>query len=138
MAAETDRCIAQLREFFAAQQAELAKRMDQQLHAFTRQIAARLDSLSDQVVHRFSAELNAHATQALNALMTDWAEQNRALVDTECNRALDQFSARLQSLSNAHVENYRKEMQNLSLNLKSRLRGVAHALQDVGPTSHRS
>lgn len=138
VSAETDGYILELREFFAAQQAELAKRLNHQLDAFVRQTAARLDALSDQVARRFSTELHAHSSQALNALMSDWAEQSRVLVDAECNRALDQFSARLQSLSAAHLETYHKEMQNLSSNLKSRLRSVAHALQEIGPASHRT
>jgi len=137
-AAEHARLIAEARQTLANQQAEFAQRLAQQFDSFSCQIASRLETLSTQVVHRFSEELNVHAGQALNALMSDWAEQNRVLVDSECSRHLDQFSARLQSLSNAHLETYHKEMQNLSSNLKSRLRGVAHALQDVGPASHRS
>jgi len=137
-AAEHARAIAEARQTLANQQAEFARRLAKQLDSFNRQIASQLENLSGQVIQRFAEELNAHAGHALNALMSDWAEQNRALVDTECNRHLDQFSARLQSLSTAHLEIYRKEMQNLSSNLKSRLRSVAHALQDVGPTSHRS
>ena len=137
-AAEHARLITEARQTFAHQQAEFAQRLAQQLDSFNRQIASRLEALSDQVIQRFSEELKVHAGQALNALMSDWAAQNRVLVDTECNRHLDQFSARLQSLSNAHLENYRQEMQNLSSNLKSRLRSVAHALQDVGPASHHS
>lgn len=137
-AAEHARLITEARQTLAGQQAEFAQRLAQQLDSFNRQIASRLETLSDQVIHRFSEELKVHAGQALSALMSDWAEQNRVLVDTECNRHLDQFSARLQSLSNAHLETYRKEMQNLSSNLKSRLRSVAHALQDVGPASHHS
>ncbi|HLW81943.1 MAG TPA: hypothetical protein VKS20_07880 [Candidatus Acidoferrales bacterium] len=136
--AEYARHMAALREFFNLQYAQFSHHLDQQLDVFCQQTASRLDSLSEQIIHRFCEELNTHAAQALNALMADWAEQNRALVDAECHHALDQFSARLQSLSAAHVESHRKEMQNLSLNLKSRLRGVAHALQDIGPASHHN
>jgi hypothetical protein len=135
--AEHARLITEARQALAHQQAEFAQRLAQQLDSFNRQIASRLETLSGQVIQRFSEELKVHAGQALNALMSDWAEQNRVLVDTECNRHLDQFSNRLHSLSNAHLETYRQEMQNLSSNLKSRLRSVAHALQDVGPASHR-
>ena len=137
-AAEHALIIAEARQTLASQQAEFAQRLAKQLDSFNRQIALQLENISGQVIQRFSEELNAHAGHALNALMSDWAEQNRALVDAECNRHLDQFSAHLQSLSTAHLEIYRKEMQNLSSNLKNRLRGVAHALQDVGPASHRS
>ena len=137
-AAEHARLIVEARQTLANQQAEFAQRLAKQLDSFSRQIASQLENLSGGVIQRFSEELNAHAGQALNALMSDWAEQNRVLVDAECSRHLDQFSARLQSLSTAHLEIYRKEMQNLSSNLKSRLRTVAHALQDVGPASHRS
>lgn len=137
-AAEHSRVIAEARQTLANQQAEFAQRLAKQLDSFSRQIASQMETLSEQVIHRFTEELNVHTGHALNALMSDWAEQNRVLVDAECSRHLDQFSARLQSLSAAHLETYRKEMQNLSSSLKSRLRGVAHALQDVGPASHRS
>lgn len=137
-AVEHARLITEARQTLARQEAEFAKRLAQQLDSFNRQIASRLETLSGQVTQRFSEELKVHAGQALHALMSDWAEQNRVLVDAECTRHLDQFSTRLQSLSNAHLETYRQEMQSLSSNLKSRLRSVAHALQDVGPASHRS
>lgn len=126
----------ELRKLFAHEQAQFSKQLERQLDSFYSQTASRLDSLAEEIIRHFSEELSAHCSQALTALMTDWAEQNRALVDAECNRALDQFSMRLQRLSSAQIESYRKEMQNLSSNLKDRLRGVAHALQDIGPVSH--
>lgn len=132
------RRIAELRDFFVFQYGEFSRHLERQLDTFYGQTASRLDTLAEQIIRHFAEELNAHASHALNALMSDWAEQNRALVDAECHRSLDQFSARLQAVAAAHVENHRREMQNLSSNLKNRLRSVAHALQDVGPASHHS
>jgi len=126
----------ELRKLFAREHAQFSAQLEHRLDSFYKQTASCLDSLAEKIIQHFSEELSARSSQALTALMADWAEQNRALVDAECNRALDQFSARLQRLSDAQVESYRKEMQSLSSNLKNRLRGVAHALQDIGPASH--
>lgn len=112
---------------------EFSGRLEDRLESFYEQTASRLDVLSEEVVRQFCETLNQQMTEALNALMADRAEQNRALVDAECRAALDQFAARLERISSARLEGHRKELQVLSINLKTRLRGVAHALEELGP-----
>lgn len=121
-------------EVLAAQKCqEFSGRLESRLESFYEQTASRLDVLSEEVVRQFCETLNQQMTEALNALMADRAEQNRALVDAECRAALDQFAARLERISSARLEGHRKELQVLSINLKTRLRGVAHALEELGP-----
>jgi len=129
---------AQIEDLFAKKCEEFSGRLERRLDSFCDQTSARLDALSEEAIRHFSEALGQQATEALNSLMTDWAEQNRVLLDAECHTALDRFAARLEKISSSHVETHRKEIQNLSANLKSRLRGVAHALQDLGPSSYRS
>lgn len=117
---------------------EFSARLDRRLDSFYQQTAARLSVLSDEVVRHVSDVLKQQITDALTAVVADWSEQNRALVDAECHAALDRFAARLESLSCSRLEAHRKEIQNLSASLKVRLRGVAHALEELGPSSHRT
>lgn len=128
----------QFEELFTKKCEEFSSRLAQRLDSFCEETSARLDALSEQAIHRFSEALSQQTTEALSSLMTDWAEQNRVLLDAECHTALDRFASRLEKLSSTNLENQRKEIHNLSANLKLRLRGVAHALQDLGPSSYRS
>lgn len=128
----------QLEDLFAKKCDEFSRRLEDRLDTFCEQTSMRLDALSREAIQHFTEALNQQATEALSSLMADWAEQNRLLMDTECHKALDRFDGRLEKLSSARLEIHRKEIQNLSAHLKSRLRGVAHALQDLGPASYRS
>lgn len=128
----------QIEELFAKKCEGFSIRLERRIDSFCEQTSTRLDVLSEQAIQHFSDALNRQMTDALNSLMTDWAEQNRVLVDAECRTALDRFAARLEKISSSQLEGHRKEIQNLSANLKTRLRGVAHALQDLGPVSYRS
>ena len=112
---------------------EFSGRLDRRLESFYEQTASQLDVLSEAIVHQFCEALNQQMTGALNALMADRAEHNRAFVDAECRAALDRFALRLEKISSLHLEGHRKEIQVLSINLKARLRGVAHALEELGP-----
>lgn len=125
-------------DLFAKKCEEFSRRLEDRLDAFCEQTSTRLDALSREAIRHFTEALNQQATEALSSLMVDWAEQNRVLMDTECHKELDRFAGRLDKLSSARLETHRKEIQNLSAHLKSRLRGVAHALQDLGPASYRS
>jgi hypothetical protein len=129
---------AQLEELFARKCEEFSTRLERRLDSFCEQTSVRLDALSEQAIRQFCDAMNQQTTEALNSLMSDWADQNRALVDAECRTALDRFAARLEKISSSRLEAHRKEIQNLSANLKLRLRGVAHALEDLGPVSYRS
>lgn len=129
---------AQLEATFTKKAQEFSGQLERRLDLFYEQTAMRLDALSQDAAGRFSDALNDQMKEALAALMADWAEQNRVLVDAECHAALDRFAARLDGLSSSHLQNHRKEMLNLTANLKTRLRGVAHALQELGPTSPQS
>lgn len=129
---------AQLDGLFAKKCEEFSSRLEHRLDSFCEQTSKRLDALSEEAIRHFSDSMNQQTTEALNSLMSDWAEQNRALVDAECRTALDRFAARLEKISTSRLEGHRKEIQNLSANLKLRLRGVAHALEDLGPVSYRS
>lgn len=111
---------------------EFSGRLECRLDSFYEQTALRLDVLSEGIVHQFCETLNQQMTEALNALMADRAEHNRALVDAECRAALDRFALRLEKISSLHLEGHRREIQVLSINLKTRLRGVAHALEELG------
>lgn len=129
---------AQFDEVFAKKCEEFSSRLERRLDSFCEQTSGRLDALSEEAIRRFSDAMNQQTTEALNSLMSDWAEQNRALVDAECRSALDRFAARLEKVSSVQLERHRKEIQSLSASLKVRLRGVAHALEDLGPVSYRS
>lgn len=129
---------AQLEGILARRFQEFSGQLERRLDFFCEQTALRLNRLSQEVGGHFSEALNQQMTEALSALMTDWAEQNRVLVDAECHAALDRFAAQLEGLSSSNLKNHRKEMLNLTANLKTRLRGVAHALQEIGPTSPRA
>jgi hypothetical protein len=117
---------------------EFSIRLDRRLDSFYEQTAVRLNGLSEEIVRHVCEVLKHQITEALTAVVTDWSEQNRALVDAECHAALDRFAARLESISSSRLEGHRKEIQNLSAGLKIRLRGVAHALEELGPSSHRT
>lgn len=117
---------------------DFSARLDRRLDSFYEQTSARLDVVSEEVVRHVSDILKHQITEALTAVIADWSEQNRALVDAECHAALDRFAARLESISCSRLDGYRKEIQNLSAGLKIRLRGVAHALEELGPSSHRT
>lgn len=129
---------ARLDGLFAKKCEEFSIRLEHRLDSFCEQTSKRLEALSEEAIRHFSDAMNQQTTEALNSLMSDWAEQNRALVDAECRTALDRFAARLEKISTSRLEGHRKEIQNLSANLKLRLRGVAHALEDLGPVSYRS
>ncbi len=124
---------SQIEALLAKKCQEFSGRLEGRLESFYEQTASRLDVLSEEIVRQFCETLNRQMTEALNALMADRAEQNRALVDAECHAALDRFAARLEKISSSHLEGHRKEIQVLSLTLKTRLRGVAHALEELGP-----
>jgi len=128
----------QLEDLFTKKCEEFSSRLERRLDSFCEQTSTRLDALSEEAIRRFSEALTQQATEALSSLRSDWPEQNRVLLDAECHTALDRFAARLEKISSSQLETHRKEIQNLSANLKSRLRGVAHALQDLGPSSYRS
>jgi hypothetical protein len=117
---------------------EFSARLDRRLDLFYEQTALRLDVLSEEIVRHVSGLLKQQMAEALTSVVADWSEQNRALVDAECHAALDRFAARLESISSSRLEGHRKELQNLSSSLKIRLRGVAHALEELGPSSHRT
>lgn len=136
---KTDQQVAMLLEdLFAKKCEEFSSRLERRLDSFCEQTSTRLDLLSEEAVRHFTEALSQQATEALSSLMSDWAEQNRVLLDAECHSALDRFAARLEKVSSTSLESHRKEIRNLSANLKLRLRGVAHALQDLGPASYRS
>jgi hypothetical protein len=124
---------SQIEVLLAKKCQEFSGRLESRLESFYEQTASRLDVLSEEVVRQFCETLNQQMTEALNALMSDRAEQNRALVEAECHAALDRFAARLERISSTRLEGYRKDVQVLSVNLKTRLRGVAHALEELGP-----
>lgn len=127
---------AQVEVLLAQKCEEFSGRLESRLESFYEQTASRLDMLSEEIVRQFCETLNQQMTEALSALMADRAEQNRALVDAECHAALDRFAARLERISSTRLEGHRKEIQVLSINLKARLRGVAHALEELGPHYH--
>lgn len=124
---------AQLEELLAKKYQEFSGSLERRLEVFYEQTASRLDVLSESIIHQFCETLNQQMTEALNTLMADRAEHNRALVEAECHAALDRFAARLDKVSLLHLEGHRKQIQLLSGNLKTRLRGVAHALEELGP-----
>lgn len=129
---------AQFEDVLAGKCEEFSARLDRRLDLFYEQTSARLDVLSEEVAHHVSDILKRQLTEALTAVVTDWSEQNRALVDAECHAALDRFAARLEGISSSRLDRHRQEIQNLSASLKIRLRGVAHALEELGPSSHRT
>ncbi|MGC1107896.1 MAG: hypothetical protein WA876_15310 [Candidatus Acidiferrales bacterium] len=129
---------AQLEEVLAKKCEEFSTRLERRLDSFYEQTATRLDFLSEEVVRHFCEVLNRQMTEALSSVMSDWTEQNRVLMSAECRAALDRFASRLENISSSRLENHREEIQNLSANLKNRLRGVAHALEELGPTCHRT
>lgn len=124
---------AQLEDLLARKYEEFSSGLERRLELFYEQTASRLDVLSEGIIHQFCETLNQQMTEALNTLIADRAEHNRALVDAECHAALDRFAARLDKVSLGHLEGHRKQIQLLSVNLKTRLRGVAHALEELGP-----
>ncbi len=128
----------QLEEVLAKKCEEFSTRLERRLDSFYEQTALRLDALSEEVVRHFCEALNHQMTESLSSVMADWTEQNRALVNAECHAALDRFAGRLENISSSRLENHRKEIQNLSSVLKIRLRGVAHALEELGPACHRT
>lgn len=123
----------QLEELLAEKCHEFSDRLERRLESFYDQTASRLDVLSNEIVHQFCETLNQQMTEALNDLLADRVGQNRALIEAECHAALDRFGARLEKIALSHLEGHRKEIQVLSINLKTRLRGVAHALEELGP-----
>ncbi|MGB6484695.1 MAG: hypothetical protein WBE86_14510 [Candidatus Acidiferrales bacterium] len=129
---------AQLEEVLTKKCEEFSTRLERRLDSFYEQTALRLDVLSEEVVRHFCEVLNRQMTEALSSVMSDWTEQNRVLMNAECRAALDRFVGRLENISSSRLENHREEIQNISANLKNRLRGVAHALEELGPASHRS
>lgn len=131
LAAQLDLTLAKKCEEFSA-------RLDRRLDSFYEETSAHLNTLSDEVVRHVSDVLKRQITEALTAVVVDWSEQNRALVNAECHAALDRFAARLEGISRSRLDGHRKEIQNLSASLKIRLRGVAHALEELGPSSHRT
>lgn len=124
---------SQIEVLLAQKCQEFSGRLEGRLESFYEQTASRLDVLSEEIVRQFCETLNRQMTEALSALVADRAEQSRALVDAECHAALDRFAARLERISSSQLEGHRKEIQGLSVNLKTRLRGVAHALEELGP-----
>lgn len=129
--------VSRLEELLARKCQEFSSQLETRFESFCAQTASRLGVLSEDIVHQFCEDLNPRMTEALNALMADRAEYNRALIDAECHAALDRFAARLEKLSSVQLDSHRKEIQVLSVTLKTRLRGVAHALEELGP-SHRA
>jgi hypothetical protein len=133
-----DQLAAQLEEMLSRKCDEFSARLDRRLDSFYEQTALRLNALSEEIVRHVCGVLKQQMTEALTAVVADWSEQNRSLVDAECHAALDRFAARLESISSSRLEGHRKEIQNLSAGLKIRLRGVAHALEELGPSHHRT
>ena len=117
---------------------EFSSTLDSRLDLFYEQTASKLDVLSEDIVRHSCEVLNQQIAEALSSTMEDCAKQNRALVEAECHAALDRFAARLEKISASNLESNRKQLQNISAMLKIRLRGVAHALEELGPACHRS
>jgi hypothetical protein len=117
---------------------DFTARLEGRVDSFYEQTAVRLGLLSDEIARHFSETLNQQMAETVNSLMAGWSEQNRALVNAECHAAMDRFAARLENLSSSRLEVHRKELQGLAANLKTRLQGVAHALEELGPAAHRS
>jgi hypothetical protein len=129
---------AQLQELIAKKCEEFSRTLDRRLDVFYQQTASRLDVLSGDIVRHSCQVLNQQVSEALNSTAEDCARHNRALVDAECHAALDRFAARVEKIAALNLESNRREMQNISAALKIRLRGVAHALEELGPSHHRS
>jgi hypothetical protein len=129
---------AQWEDLLARKSEEFSSRLEARLQSSYEQTASRLNLLSEEAVRRFCEVLNRQTTEALSSVTSEWVEQNRALVNAECRAALDRFAARLESISSSRLEGHRKEINNLSSTLKIRLRNVAHALEELGPASHRT
>ncbi len=129
---------AQLEDLLTKKCEEFSSHLERRMDSFYEQTAVRLNVLSEEIVRQFCEALNRQMAEALSAVMADWAEQNRALVNAECHAALDRFAGRLENISSSRLENHRKEIQDLSSILKIRLRGVAHALEELGPSCHRT
>ena len=117
---------------------DFTARLEERVDSFYEQTAVRLGLLSDEIARHFSETLNQQMAEAVNSLMAGWSERNRAVVNAECHAAMDRFAARLENLSSSRLEAHRKELQSLAANLKTRLQGVAHALEELGPAAHRS
>jgi hypothetical protein len=129
---------AQLEELLRKKAEEFSATLDRRLDMFYQQTASRLDVLSENIVRHSCEVLNQQIAEALSATTEDYAKQNRALVEAECHAALDRFAARLEKISASTLDSDRKQLQNISAALKIRLRGVAHALEELGPSCHRS
>ncbi len=128
---------AQWEDLLARKSDEFSNRLEGRLQSSYEQTALRLDLLSEEVVRNFSEVLSRQMTEALSAAKSESVLRNRAMVEAECHAALDRFAARLESISSSCLEGHRKEISNLSSTLKVRLRNVAHALEELGPASHR-
>lgn len=136
--AAEDRLATELEQMMAKRCEEFSIRLDQRLDSFYAQTASRLEAASQEILAGVCEVLNRDMAKELRAAMSGWAEKNRTLVNAECQAALNRFADNLENIASCRIESHRKEIQHLSAKLKTRLRGVAHALEELDPATQRS